>query len=80
MTQIIVKESQGQYSIEVDVNEAGCIVHTSITELFMVPWDKVTDVEYLADTFSDTCVGEFALLIPALAKIAANKEVYIGLK
>ena len=80
MTQIIVKQTQGQHTVEVDVTDAGCVVHTHLISTIEVPWDKVTDIVYLADTFSNIHVGEFALLIPMLEKIYANKELYISLK
>lgn len=46
----------------------------------LVPWDKVDDMEYLAETFREFRVYEFQAVVLALGKAYLFKTIYTALE
>lgn len=49
------------------------------TDAASTPWDKITDVEYLAEAFAYCTVMVFKLIVEQLAVVNNNRHLYEAL-
>ena len=72
-------------TLTVTATKEGCEVDASVpgTDIggpVMLPWNKIDDVEFLAETFKEFRVFEFKAVVLALSKAYAFKTIYMALE